>query len=295
VKKEFLQKDITKSKIRGLVKKALEEDKVHNDITTLALIRPDIKANFKIVFKEEGVLCGIDFARETFLIMDNRIIFKKFKNDGESIEKGMSVAEIYGRTQSILSAERTALNFVSHLSGIATLTREFTEIVKFSKIHITDTRKTLPLLREVEKYAVRVGGGVSHRRNLAQFFLIKDNHLNILKREEKLKNEIGFAINRAKQKNKGRKKIEIEVKNLNALRKALKSKPDIIMLDNMNIKDIKKALLWRKKLNPSVKIEVSGRMSVSKVKKLSTLDIDYISIGMLTHSARSIDVSLEIT
>lgn len=285
---------LPKNEVRALVKKALVEDEAFHDITTLTLIKPGLKAKFKIVFKEKGVLCGIDFAREAFLAMDNKAIFKRLKNDGQFIKKGTAVAEVYGRAQGILSAERTALNFLGHLSGIATLTREFTKITKASKIYITDTRKTLPLLRKIEKYAVRAGGGVSHRMDLAQHFLIKDNHLEVLRKKEEVKPVIEFAISKIKNKNKNSKKIEIEVGNLREFEHALELTPDIIMLDHMSIKDIKKALTWRTKTNPSVKIEVSGRISLSKIKKLSSLNIDYISIGMLTHSPKSIDVSLEL-
>ncbi len=292
-KKTVAKLPITKIKI--LVKKALKEDEAFNDITTRALFKPGLQGKFKIVFKEKGVLCGIDFARETFLNIDKKIVFKKLKNDGELIKKRAAVAEIYGRVGAILSAERTALNFLGHLSGIATLTREFVKITTASKIQITDTRKTHPFLRKVEKYAVRVGGGISHRMDLADYFLIKDNHLDVLVKKEKIKSAIEFAIRKIKNKNKGLKKIEIEIKNLREFKDALNLTPDIIMLDNMNIKSIKKALLRRKKLNPRVKIEVSGGVSLSNIKKLSSLDIDYISIGMLTHSPKLIDVSLEVS
>jgi len=284
---------LLKKQIIAIVKEALAEDRAFNDITSNVLISPLIKAKFKIIFKERGVLCGIEFAKEAFLALDKKMIFKKIKNDGSLIQKGEVVAEIYGKARSILSAERTALNFLGHLSGIATLARKFAGLTSVSKIGITDTRKTLPLLRQSQKYAVRIGGGLSHRANLAEQFLVKNNHLAILAREEKNRPVIEFAIERIKNKNKGLKKIEIEVRSLKELKYALKLKPDIIMLDNMNVNNIKKALQLREKINPRIKIEVSGRMTPSKVKRLSSLDIDYISIGMLTHSVKIIDLSLK--
>ncbi|MFH1856665.1 MAG: carboxylating nicotinate-nucleotide diphosphorylase [Candidatus Omnitrophota bacterium] len=281
----------SRDSIKILAKKALDEDTAFNDITSLSVINPRTKAVFKIIFKEDGIVCGIDFVREIFLAVDNKTVFNALKKDGEFVKKNSAVAEISGLAQSILSAERTALNFLGHLSGIATLTREFAEAAP--NIKITDTRKTLPFLREIQKYAVRSGGGVSHRMNLAEQFLIKDNHLDILKSREGVKDYIKLAIARIKA-GRNKKKIEIETRNLKEFKEALESKPDIIMLDNMSIGQIKKAVLLRNKTNPLLKIEVSGKMTVSKVKKSASLGIDYISIGMLTHSSKSIDVSLTI-
>lgn len=282
---------LDRNKIKDLVKRALAEDKVFEDITSRALIGLAANVRCKIVFKEAGMLCGIDFAREIFLAMDGKITFKKLKENGEFIAKNEVVAEIEGQARAVLSAERTALNFLGHLSGIATLTDKFVAAAVKSKIAITDTRKTLPLLREVEKYAVRVGGGVSHRMDLAERFLVKDNHLDILKKTGE-KNPIEFAVLEIKKHSS--KVLEIEVDNLKDFGQALELKPDIIMLDNMNMRQIKQALLLRDKINPSMKIEVSGGMTIAKIKKLSALKIDYISIGMLTHSPKSIDIGLEV-
>lgn len=284
---------LSRNKIMDVVKRALEEDKAFNDITTRAVISPQTKAKCRIVFKENGVLCGLDFAREAFLAVDKKISFKRLKEDGDFIKKNEAAAEIEGSAQALLNAERTALNFLGHLCGIAYLTRKFVAAASPQNIQITDTRKTLPLLREIEKYAVRTGGGISHRKNLAKQFLIKDNHLDILKKSGQNKSPIAEAVERARAKNKNRKKIEIEVQNLKEFEEALKLTPDIIMLDNMKAKDIKEALLQRDKKSPHVKIEVSGKMNLSKIKKIAGLNIDYISVGRLTHSAKSIDIGLE--
>lgn len=281
---------LDRNKIKDLVKRALTEDKAFDDITSRALIQPGTTVKCKIVFKEAGVLCGIDFAEESFLAVDGKTIFKKLKEDGQLVAANECAAEIEGQALGILSAERTALNFLGHLSGIAALTNKFVAAGK-SKIAITDTRKTMPLLREIEKYAVRVGGGVSHRMDLAERFLVKDNHLDILKKTGE-KKPIKFAA--IKIRKHSSKLLEIEVDNLKDFKEALELKPDIIMLDNMSRGQIKQALSLRDKINPSMKIEVSGGMTIAKIKKLSSLKIDYISIGMLTHSPKSIDIGLEV-
>lgn len=282
---------LDRNKIKVLVKKALAEDKAFNDITSRTLIKPDTRVRCKIVFKEAGMLCGIDFAEETFLTVDRKTIFKKLKKDGEFITKNGTVVKIEGTALSVLCAERTALNFLGHLSGIATLTNKFVAAAGKSQIAITDTRKTLPLLRQIEKYAVRVGGGVSHRMDLAERFLVKDNHLDILKKTGE-KRPVEFAIMEIKKHSS--KLLEVEIDNLIDFKQALKLNPDIIMLDNMSIMQIKQALCLRDEINPSVKVEVSGRMTIPKVKRLSLLKIDCLSIGMLTHSPKSIDIGLEI-
>lgn len=271
---------------------SLEEDGCFQDITTKALNFGKLKVNAVIQAKEDGVLAGINIARDTFKTLDGNIKFQASKKDGQGFKKGDILAKISGFAKSILSGERTVLNFISRLSGIATLTRKFVGKVNPYKVKILDTRKTTPCLRLMEKYAVRMGGGYNHRLDLSEAILIKDNHIAALKKKYK---NINLALIASKiKKYSRRKEVEIEVNTVREFQDLLKCPPDIIMLDNMNTEQIKKCVQLRNRFNKSVKLEVSGGVSLSNVKKLASLGVDRISIGALTHSPKAIDVSLEI-
>jgi nicotinate-nucleotide pyrophosphorylase (carboxylating) len=276
--------------IDSLIKTALKEDGAFNDITTKYFVSKNKKAKAVLIGKSNGILCGIDIFARVFKTLDNECSFKFNKKDGAALKEGEKILEIKGQARALLSAERTALNFVQHLSGIATAANEFVKLSGKSKVKIFDTRKTIPLYRELAKYAVRCGGAKNHRIGLSDMALIKDNHLKLIKN---LKEAVQFF-----RKNHKNILVEIECENLEEIKKALQAQADIIMLDNMNFERTKKAIRFiREASNNDYKpeIEISGGVNLGTVKKLSCLDVERISVGMLTHSPKALDMSLEIT
>ena len=235
-----------------------------------------------MICNQNGILGGIDFAKETFKLIDKKIKFKNIKKDGSPIKKGEVIATINGDLKNILTGERVALNFVSHISGIATKTNSFVKKVG-KKTKICCTRKTIPNVRVIQKYAVKLGGGTNHRFNLSDEYLIKDNHISS---EKNFENLIQRAI-----KKKGRKKITVEVDNLSQLKRILGLKFDRILLDNMSSKNLKKAVKMSRKLYET---EASGGINLKNVKNVSSTGVDRISIGSLTHSMNALDLKLEI-
>ena len=270
--------------IKDIIKIALREDTGERDITSVATIPKDKYAKAILLAKENCVVCGLGLAAEVFKIQDKNIKFKPRVSDGQKIKKGKIIAYISGRAQSILTAERVALNFLSLLCGVATKTRAYADKVKPYKVKILDTRKTIPALRELQKYAVRIGGGYNNRMRLDEMALIKDNHVKILSPKLKLKDLI--------QRIPKNIKIEIEVRNLREFKEALEARPDIIMLDNMKVADMAEAVLLRGGAMP--KIEVSGNVNLNNVRGIAKTGVDMISVGALTHSVQAIDISLEI-
>jgi len=269
--------------IRGIVAFALKEDIGAKDITTEMLIPRNKFVKAILIAKEDCLVCGLSLASLVFKLQDKNIKFKPLISEGKLVKKGRVIARIQGRAKSILPAERVALNFLSFLSGIATKTRRFVEEVKPYKVKIMDTRKTIPGLRLLEKYAVRIGGGFNHRLSLDEMILVKDNHLKIIKGYQGL-----FRFSRGCR-------VELEVKTLKEFQRALKLKPDIIMLDNMSLKDIKQAVRIKNSLpHPIPKLEASGGITLRNVKQVASTGVDMISIGDLTHSVDSVDISLEI-
>lgn len=284
-----------KSNLNALIRESLEEDKAFSDVTSQILIPFDLKVNAKIITKQDCVVCGLDIAKLVFKALDQGLKFRPLVTDGRSVKKGANLANIYGRARYILSGERVALNFLSRLSGIATLTRKFVNGASGKNVKILDTRKTTPLLRELEKYAVRCGGGSNHRLNLASFVLIKDNHKQAL--ASKVKGEhlnLSEIIHQARAKAPSGIKIEIEVENLAEFKQAITAKPDIIMLDNMTLKSLKRCALLRDKINPRTSLEASGGINLKNIEKVSRSGVNSISIGSLTHSPLAIDLSLEV-
>ncbi|MCP2518918.1 carboxylating nicotinate-nucleotide diphosphorylase [Candidatus Aminicenantes bacterium AC-708-M15] len=275
---------MTEKELENLIARALEEDVPQGDITSESIIPEDSVSKAQILAKEEGVLAGLDVALMVFQHIDPSIYFDKKFKDGDKFKEGDVLAILEGKTISILKGERIALNFLQRLSGIATLTNKFVEAVKGYNVKILDTRKTTPCLRKLEKYAVRKGGGENHRMSLSDMVLIKDNHLVVV-------GSIREAVERAREKVGDRLKIEVEVKNIEELKEAIEAGADIVMLDNMDISEIKKAVKIAK---DEVFLEVSGKVTLDNVKKIAKTGIDFISIGMLTHSYKSIDISLEI-
>lgn len=268
--------------IQQIVRSALKEDIGKRDITTELTIPKNKLIDVVLLAKEDGIICGLEIAKLVFRTQDKNIKFRPQIKDGDSVKKGRIFAKISGRASSILAAERVALNFLSLLSGIATKTKKYVEAVKPYNVKIMDTRKTIPGLRELEKYAVRVGEGYNHRFRLDEMVLIKDNHL--------VASCVKKLIEIAKKKKPKNIKLEIEVRNWREFKEALKAKPDIIMLDNMKIDDIKKAV----EIRPKTLLEASGGINLKNIKKIAATGVDMISVGDLTHSVKSIDMSLEI-
>ena len=273
---------LSKNFIKSSCKLALNEDLYPSGDITSELINKNIKKKVKMISNQKGILGGIEFAKETFKLIDKKIKFKNKKKDGSRIKKGELVATIEGDLKNILIGERVALNFVSHISGIATKTNMFVKKVG-KKTKICCTRKTIPNLRVIQKYAVKLGGGTNHRFNLSDEYLIKDNHISS---EKNFENLIQRAI-----KKKGRKKITVEVDNLSQLKRILGLKFDRILLDNMSSKNLKKAVKLSRKFYET---EASGGINLKNVKSVSSTGVDRISIGSLTHSINALDLKLEI-
>ena len=270
---------INQNYINSVVKQALSEDlKPLGDITTQLISFKDKKAKAKIIAKQNGVIVGLDFCRAVFKNIEKNSVFSKKVSDGEKIKKGKVIATIIAKTKTILTGERTALNFLSHASGVATLTDEFLKKVN-KKSKICCTRKTTPNLRLLEKYAVKKAGGFNHRYNLSDEIMIKDNHISA---ETNLKTLIKKAI-------KTKKTITVEIENINQLKQVLGLKFKRILFDNMNLTTLKKCL---KLCAGKYETEYSGNVSLRNVKGISNTKIDRISIGSLTHSAKTFDFSL---
>ncbi len=262
---------------------ALREDIGNGDVTTNSIVPPEIKAFAKIIIKESGVICGLSIARLIFQSLNKNIIFSAKVKDGDIVKKGSVVATIKGSARTILTGERTALNFLQRLSGISTLTNKFVKAAG-KKIKILDTRKTTPGLRVLEKYAVKMGGGHNHRIGLFDAVLIKDNHIAVA---GGLKN----AVNRAKSKNDH---IEVEAENIRQVRDAIDSGASRILLDNMSVPEIKKAVRLIKWSDPKIETEISGGITLRNIGSFARTGADYISIGALTHSAPALDISLKV-
>ena len=272
---------LSKNFIINTVKLALNEDLYPNGDITSELIKNNKIIKAKIISNENALVAGIDFAKQTFLLIDKKIKFKILKKDGSLVKKHSVIAIIEGKAKNILLAERVALNFLSHLSGIATKTNHFVKIVK-GKSKICCTRKTIPNMRVIQKYAVKVGGGTNHRFNLSDEYLIKDNHI--------ASSNIKEVVSKAIQNKKGRK-ITVEVDNINQLKEIIGLKFDTVLLDNMSIQNLKKSM---KIINNKYETEASGNVNSKNIKKISSTRVNRISIGSLTHSVRAIDYKLEI-
>ena len=268
--------------IKSTCKLALNEDLYPSGDITSDLINNNINKKVKMIINQRGIIGGLAFAKETFKLIDKKIKFTIKKKEGSYIQKGNVVAIIEGNLKNILIGERVALNFVSHISGIASKTNKFVRLAG-KKTKVCCTRKTIPNLRVIQKYAVKLGGGINHRFNLSDEFLIKDNHLSS---EKNFENIIKRAI-----KNKKRRKITVEVDNLKQLHKIYGLKFDTVLLDNMSFKNLKEAVKLVKKKYTT---EASGGVNLNNIKKIASTGVDRISIGMLTQSVSAIDVKLEI-
>jgi len=269
--------------VDDIIKRALQEDMPFGDITTDNLINEESISKAVMIAKENGVIAGLDVAARVFEILDEKAVFKKHVSDGCKVSKGDIIAEIEGKTRALLKGERTALNILQRLSGIASKTNEICEIVKDLPVSIADTRKTMPGLRILDKYAVKMGGGSNHRYSLSDGVLIKDNHIaasgGIKKAVELARKSIPHTV-----------KIEVETETLEQVGEALEAGADIIMLDNMSIEMMKKAVAL---INKRAVIEASGNITKDNIREVALTGVNIISIGALTHSVKAMDISMK--
>jgi nicotinate-nucleotide pyrophosphorylase (carboxylating) len=274
---------MTSREIEGLIARALREDMPAGDITSESIVPPRTLARALLMAKQPGILAGIDIAARVFRKLDPAVSFNRLRSDGESFGAGDVLAEIEGRAVTILAGERTALNFVQRLSGIATMARRFVEAVAGTGATILDTRKTTPGLRTLEKSAVRAGGASNHRANLSSMALVKDNHLM-------MEPDIAAAVGRIRRKAGRTILVEVEVTSFRQARRALAAGADWIMLDNMAPPEMRRIVRW---IAGRAKVEASGNIGLDNVRAVARTGVDYISSGKLTHSFASIDISLE--
>jgi nicotinate-nucleotide pyrophosphorylase (carboxylating) len=272
-----------KQAIEAAIETALREDMPEGDITSESVIRPDARSEAFFLAKEEGVLAGLDIASRVFAKIDPSVIFIERFKDGASFRAGDKLARVKGPTVSLLKGERTALNFLQHLCGVATATRRFVEAISGTKTHILDTRKTTPGLRLLEKYAVKTGGGTNHRLSLSDMVLIKDNHLRQV-------GSVAEAVRRARSKIRPGVRVEVEASSLLQVREALAAGADMIMLDNMPLETMHQAVVLA---SGRVPLEASGNMTLDRIRAVAETGVDFISVGALTHSARAVDISLD--
>jgi len=286
---------IDKARALPIVKAALKEDIGSGDITTSPLVDRQAGAKAAIITREDCVVCGLGIAEMVMAAVDSSVRFKPNCSDGAFVGGGKEVAFLEGSAGSILRAERTMLNFLTFLSAISTRTKQYIEKAGSDSVRIMDTRKTIPLLRYLEKYAVRVGGGTNHRMGLYDQVLIKDNHIHYCRLAQDRKREFSLknTVEEARKKNRKGVKIEIEVTNLEEFNDALKGKPDIIMLDNMRVEDIKACVEIRKLSRIKPLLEVSGGITLNTVCRFAETGVDMISVGELTDSVTAVDMSLD--
>ncbi len=269
--------------IDRIIEGAMREDRCDMDITTNTLIPPGLRTKGVIYAKGDGVIAGLQVMQTIFCHGNTEVQFTPLINDGDGVHSGQGIAKVEGDARAILSRERVALNFLQHLSGIATATRQYAKVA--GKTKVLDTRKTTPGLRELEKYAVRMGGGYNHRSDLSKMVLIKDNHIALI-------GDIKQAVTRARQTSS--KKVEVEVKTIEQLKEAVKANPDRIMLDNMTLDQMKEAIKIIRLTTDSIEVEASGGITLKNLPQISKLGLDYVSCGALTHSVKALDISLEL-
>ncbi len=262
---------------------ALKEDINNEDITTNAIMKNDKKGKAFLYAKEDGIICGLDIFSRVYSLLDPNMNTKFSVSDGDEVKKGMEIGFVEGSIKVILEGERTALNYLQRMSGIATKTRKIVNLLKGTNIKLLDTRKTTPNMRIFEKYAVRIGGGINHRYNLSDGILIKDNHIDAA-------GSITNAINLTRAYAGYVHRIEVEVESLSQVKEAIEAKADIIMLDNMDKETMLEAI---KIIDKKAMIECSGNMDYDKIELMKEIGVDYISSGALTHSAPILDLSLK--
>lgn len=266
-----------------LIKLALREDISNEDVTTNAVMPEYRKGTVDLICKQSGVICGLGVFARTFTLLDPETDVELFKKDGDEVEKGELIAKVTGDIRVLLSGERTALNYLQRMSGIATYTRRVVKLLEGCKTRLLDTRKTTPNMRIFEKYAVKVGGGVNHRYNLSDGILLKDNHIGAA-------GSVTAAVKAAREYAPFVRKVEVEVENLDMVREALEAGADIIMLDNMSVEDMTAAV---KLIGGRAVTEISGNVTEATIPSIKKVGADYVSSGALTHSAPIMDLSLK--
>ncbi len=270
--------------VDDIIKRALTEDIHYIDVTTDNLIDPDAKGTARLIAKDDGVLCGLSVFARVFELLDGTFRMEAFYKDGDTLKNGDLIASLSGRTAMLLKGERTALNLLQHMSGIATATARYAALLEGTSAVITDTRKTLPNLRALQKYAVVCGGGKNHRFNLSDAAMLKDNHIDacggITSAVSALREKIGHTV-----------KIEVETRNLAEVKEALEAGADIIMLDNMSNEEMREAVRF---INDRVPLEASGNVTAERLKEIALTGVKIISSGALTHSVKAFDISMKI-
>ncbi|GBD11014.1 putative nicotinate-nucleotide pyrophosphorylase [carboxylating] [bacterium HR23] len=274
--------------VQDLIRRAVQEDLCLGDPTTDCLVPPDLRGEGIIFAKKEGVLCGVEVALAVFRQIDPQVQGAIRAWDGERLRPGQKILEVRGAVASLLKGERTALNFLQHLSGIATGTAQLVEAVRGTRAVIVDTRKTIPGLRLLEKYAVRIGGGRNHRMNLGDGILIKDNHLAVLRSQGLT---VRDAVQRARRYAPHTLRVEVEVTTLEEVQEALEAGADLILLDNMSLEEMRQAV---RLVNGRALLEASGGITLETVRAVAETGVDIISSGALTHSAKALDISMDI-
>lgn len=280
----LLRFPLDQAQLERVVAQALAEDGAHNDLTTIATILSDRRARAIVVAKEAGVIAGVPLALEAFRQLDSKVSIRVDLEDGTPVAAGTPVLFCTGHARALLSAERVALNFMQRLSGVATTTAKYVDAVKGTKARILDTRKTTPGWRQLEKYAVRAGGGMNHRNDLSSAVLIKDNHLSAVD------NDIGLAVKRARDLVAEGVKVEVECDTLEQVQAAVEAKADIILLDNMSTAMMTQAVAM---IAGRAVVEASGGVNLSTVRAIAQTGVDWISVGALTHSATAMDLGLD--
>ena len=268
----------------ALVRAALDEDRAREDVTTLAMVPPDLRASAELVARAPGVLAGLPLVQAVFRSLDDAMTLRELKSDGARVSANETVLEIRGPARAMLSGERVALNFVQRLSGIATVTARFVDAVRGTNAKILDTRKTTPGLRVLERYAVRCGGGTNHRDDLAAAVLIKDNHLATIG------GDIALAVRRAREFARAGIQVEVECDRRDQVVAALAAKADVILLDNMSCDEIRGCV---ELVGGAAIVEASGGITLANVREVAETGVDWISIGALTHSAPALDLALD--
>jgi nicotinate-nucleotide pyrophosphorylase (carboxylating) len=268
----------------ALVRAALDEDRAREDVTTLAMVPPDLRASAELVARAPGVLAGLPLVQAVFRSLDDAMTLRELKSDGARVSANETVLEIRGPARAMLSGERVALNFVQRLSGIATLTARFVDAVRGTNAKILDTRKTTPGLRVLERYAVRCGGGTNHRDDLAAAVLIKDNHLATIG------GDIALAVRRAREFARAGIQVEVECDRRDQVVAALAAKADVILLDNMSCDEMRGCV---ELVGGAAIVEASGGITLANVREVAETGVDWISIGALTHSAPALDLALD--
>lgn len=275
---------LNKFYIDSLIKTAIEEDINYIDVSADLLIPAEQRNDSYFVAKDDGILCGLDCAMRVFTLLDDTFTFTAHKKDGDKIKKGDVIVEFNGKTRELLKGERTALNIIQHMSGIATATNRAVELCKGTKASVADTRKTLPGLRTLQKYAVACGGGKNHRFNLSDGAMLKDNHIDagggIIPAVKILRSKLGHMV-----------KIEVETRDFDEVRQAVKAGADVIMLDNMNCEQMAEAV---KIIDGKATSEASGNITLENIAEVAKTGVDIISLGALTHSVKAFDISMKM-